>query len=102
MPAKEKASRQVVVFVTDWCPFCVQMKMHTWTDEKVLEAVKPYHGGKPAFITCNKPQNRYLVEEFGIEKYPMVVIMDEDHEVKKSAHNMDVETLVQFLEEFDD
>lgn len=94
----KKGKHQVVVFMTDWCPFCVQMKKHTWTADSVLKAVKPYHGGKPAFITCNKPQNRHLVQEFEIEKYPMVVIMDEDHTIKKSANNMDVETLVEFLE----
>ena len=97
MSAK-KDSHQVVVFMTDWCPFCVQMKNHTWKAEPVIEAVKSYHGGKPAFITCNKPQNRYLVQEFDIEKYPMVVIMDKDHNIKKSAHNMSVEDLVEFLE----
>ena len=94
----KKDSHQVVVFMTDWCPFCIQMKNHTWKTEPVIEAVKHYHGGKPAFITCNKPQNRYLVQEFDIEKYPMVVIMDEDHNVKKTAHNMSAEDLVEFLE----
>ncbi len=62
--------------------------------------MKQYHGGKPAYIVCNKPQNRHLVEEFDIERYPTVVIMDEDHNIKKRANNMSAEDLQEFLEEF--
>ena len=93
-----KENLQVVVFMTTWCPHCKSMKNRTWSDNSVVNAVTPYHNSKPAFIMCDKPQNRYLVDEFEIEKYPTVVIMDEDHNVKKKANNMTPEELVDFLE----
>lgn len=46
------------------------------------------------------PQNRPLVDEFKIERYPTVVIMDEDHNIKKRANNMGPEEVVEFLDEF--
>jgi len=97
---KNKSKYQVVVFMTEWCPHCASMKQYSWTDQSVLESMKKYHGSKPAYIICNKPQNRHLVEEFDIEKYPTVVIMDEDHNIKKRANNMSPEDLVEFLEQF--
>ena len=96
----DKSKYQVVVFITEWCPFCIQMRNNVWPDGRVERAIDPYHGSKPAFIECNKPQNRSLVDEFNIEKYPTVVIMDENHNIKRQAHNMQSEELVSFLEEF--
>ena len=95
-----KKKHQVVVFITEWCPHCKNMRQHSWTDQRVVESMTKYHGGKPAYILCNKPQNRPLVEEFSIEKYPTVVIMDEDHAIKKLAHNMSADDLLEFLEKF--
>ena len=97
-----KKNLQVVVFMTTWCPHCKSMKSHTWSNDSVVNAVAPYHNSKPAFILCDKPQNRYLVDEFEIEKYPTVVIMDEDHNVKKKANNMNPEELVSFLEKLNE
>ena len=95
-----KQKHQVVVFMTEWCPHCKTIKQLTWQDDKVISSVKPYHNSKPAYIMCNKPQNRHLVDEFDIERYPTVVIMDEDHNIKKRANNMSPEDLVDFLENF--
>tara|TARA_B100000287_G_scaffold373549_1_gene372794 strand:+ start:2422 stop:2721 length:300 start_codon:yes stop_codon:yes gene_type:complete len=98
----DKSNLQVVVFMTTWCPHCKNMKNHTWSNDSVKNAVIPYHNSKPAFILCDKPQNRYLVDEFEIEKYPTVVIMDEDHNIKKRANNMSSEELVSFLDTLDE
>ena len=49
----------------------------------------------------DKPGNEYLSEQFEIEAFPTVVIMDEKREIFKRAHNMDVEETINFLEEFD-
>ena len=95
------ASRhQVVVFVAEWCPHCKHMKDNVWTEENVLNSMKRFQNSKPAFVVCSRPQNRHLVDEFEIEKYPTVVIMDEDHNVKKKANNMPAEDVVKFLDEF--
>ena len=95
-----KKNYQIVVFVTEWCPHCKNMRQYSWTDKRVVKSMGKYHSGKPAYIICNKPQNRYLVEEFDIERYPTVVIMDEDHNIKKRAHNMSPDDLLEFLEQF--
>ena len=95
-----RKNHQVVVFITEWCPHCKTMKQTSWKDQRVLECMKSYHGKKPAYILCNKPQNRPLVDEFDIERYPTVVIMDENHNIKKRAHNMSADDLLEFLEEF--
>ena len=95
------ASRhQVVVFIAEWCPHCKHMRDNVWTEESVLNSMKRFHNSKPAFVVCSRPQNRHLVDEFEIEKYPTVVIMDEDHNVKKKANNMPAEDVVKFLDEF--
>lgn len=91
---------QVVVFMAEWCPHCRAMKDHVWTDESVKKSVQKFHGGKPAYVMCTTPQNRPLVDEFKIERYPTVVIMDEDHNIKKRANNMNSSDLVEFLDEF--
>ena len=95
-----KNKYQIVVFMTEWCPHCKTMKQFTWKDDRVINSARPYHNSKPAYVICNKPQNRHLVDEFDIERYPTVVIMDEDHNIKKRANNMSPEDLVDFLEDF--
>ena len=45
---------------------------------------------------------RLLLDEFEIEKYPTVVIMDEEHNIKKRVNNMDAEEVVDFLENFNE
>ena len=95
-----RKNHQVVVFVTEWCPHCKTMRNTSWKDERVMKSMESYHGKKPAYILCNKAQNRVLVEEFSIERYPTVVIMDEDHIIKKLAHNMTPDDLLEFLEDF--
>jgi|TARA_R110002051_G_scaffold38974_1_gene82347 thiol-disulfide isomerase/thioredoxin len=95
-----RKNHQVVVFVTEWCPHCKTMRQTSWNDERVVKTMESYHGKKPAYILCNKAQNRILVEEFSIERYPTVVIMDEDHIIKKRAHNMTPGDLLEFLEDF--
>ena len=97
---QNKSSHQVVVFVTEWCPHCKRMQEETWPNEDVQQAVGYYHRGKPAFVDLSTPQNRYLVDEFKIGRYPTVVIMDEEREIKKQANNMSPEELVEFLEDF--
>jgi len=96
----KKKDYQVVVFVADWCPHCKKAKPHWNIQEDVLKEVKPYHGGKPVFVSCNKPQNQHLSQEFSIESYPTVVIMDEDHNVKKRSNNMSADKLIEFLKDF--
>jgi thiol-disulfide isomerase/thioredoxin len=98
----DKKNLQVVVFMTTWCPHCKIMKEHTWTNDSVKKAIMPYHKGRPAFLLCDKPQNRYLVDEFAIERYPTVVIIDEDHNIRKKANNMSPDELVSFLDNADE
>ena len=97
-----KKDHQIVVFVADWCPHCTHMVDHVWTDTDFKQAVGLYHNSEPAFITCTKPQNRYLVQEFDLDRYPTVVIMDEDRTIRKRANNMGPDELVEFLENFDE
>tara|TARA_R100001244_G_scaffold119775_2_gene89347 strand:- start:53 stop:352 length:300 start_codon:yes stop_codon:yes gene_type:complete len=97
-----KQNLQVVVFMTTWCPHCKIMKEHTWTNDSVKKAIMPYHNSRPAFLLCDKPQNRHLVDEFAIERYPTVVIIDEDHNIRKKANNMSPDELVNFLDNTDE
>jgi thiol-disulfide isomerase/thioredoxin len=96
----DKKKHQVVVFMTGWCPHCKTMRESSWIDQRVLESLKSYHGEKPAYVLCDKAQNRPLVEEFDIEKYPTVVIMDEDHNIRRRGNNMSPDDLLEFLETF--
>ena len=98
---KSKDRFQIVVFVASWCPHCKGMRQEVWTKKDVLKSSSNYHGGKPAIIQVDKPGNEYLSEQFDIEAFHTVVIMDEEREIFKRAHNMDVEETIKFLEEFD-
>tara|TARA_Y100000310_G_scaffold337116_1_gene423336 strand:+ start:2583 stop:2885 length:303 start_codon:yes stop_codon:yes gene_type:complete len=100
MTKQKKNDYQVVVFITEWCPHCQSMRNNTWPDEAVVDAVKPYHGEGPAFIDLSAAQNRHLVQEFQIDRYPTIVIMDEERNIQKRANNMQAEKLVEFLEDF--
>tara|TARA_B100000749_G_C18363365_1_gene438483 strand:+ start:564 stop:875 length:312 start_codon:yes stop_codon:yes gene_type:complete len=97
----DKKDLQVVVFVTSWCPHCKNMKDSVWTDQTVLESVKPYFEGTPAIVPVDKPGNEYLSQQFNIEAFPTVVIMDESRKVLKRAKNMTKEETIKFLEETD-
>jgi len=97
---QKKSSHQVVVFVTQWCPHCQRMRQETWPDNTVIEAIKPYHNNGPAFVDLSTPQNRHLVPEFQIDRYPTIVIMDEERNIKKRGNNMSAEDLVEFLKDF--
>ena len=97
----DKKDLQVVVFVTSWCPHCKNMKDSVWTDQTVLESVKPYFEGTPAIVPVDKPGNEYLSQQFNIEAFPTVVIMDESRKVLKRAKNMTKEETIKFLEEID-
>ena len=98
----DKKSLQVVVFVASWCPHCQGMKKEVWTDEKVLDSVRPFFDSTPAIIQVDKPGNEYLSQQFDIEAYPTVVIMDENRKIFKRAKNMTGEETIAFLEEIDD
>ena len=97
----DKKDFQIVVFVASWCPHCQGMKQEVWTKESVLEAAKAFHDSKPAINQVDAPGYEFLNQQFEIEAYPTVVIMNEDREVFKRAHNMDMEETIKFLEEFD-
>lgn len=100
MTKQKKNNYQVVVFVTEWCPHCKNMRDKTWPDESVIEAVKPYHKEQPVFVDLSTPQNRHLVPEFEISAYPTIVIMDEERNITKRGNNMGTKDLVEFLEDF--
>ena len=78
------------------------MRKEVWADEKVLDAVKPFFDAQPAIIQVDKPGNEYLSQQFDIESYPTVVIMDESRNIHKRKGNMTVEETIEFLEEIDD
>ena len=97
----DKKDLQVVVFVTSWCPHCKNMKDSVWTAQTVLQSVEPYFEGTPAIVPVDKPGNEYLSQQFNIEAFPTVVIMDESRKVLKRAKNRTKEETITFLEEID-
>ena len=72
-----------------------------WSDQTVLQSVEPYFEGTPAIVPVDKPGNEYLSQQFNIEAFPTVVIMDESRKVLKRAKNMTKEETIKFLEEID-
>jgi thioredoxin-like negative regulator of GroEL len=95
----DKKDLQVVVFVTSWCPHCKDMRNNVWTDSEVLKRVESYFEGRPAIIQVDQPGNEYLSQQFEIEAFPTVVIMDEARKIHKRAKNMTSEETIKFLEE---
>ncbi len=83
----EKASKKnkpiIVFFYTDWCGFCQRFAP---TFDKVTKDAKIKKEFAIAYVNCEKPENQKLMEEYGVQGFPTVFVINTDG-TKKQLEN---------------
>lgn len=66
----------VVFFYTDWCGFCQRFAP---TFHKVTKSKDIKKNFAVAYVNCENPENRQHMEEFKVEGFPTVYVIDKDN-----------------------
>ena len=75
--AKARATKKpiVVFFYTDWCGFCQRFAP---TFDKITKDRAIKANFAVAFVNCEKEENHKDMEEFGVQGFPTVYVIEED------------------------
>lgn len=73
--ALETKKPMIVFFYTDWCGFCQRFAP---TFDKITKSSQIKKNFAVAYVNCENPQNAKTVEEYGIEGFPTVFVVDEN------------------------
>jgi len=71
--AKETGKPILVFFYTDWCGFCQRFVP---TYDKISKNPKIKKNFAVAYVNCEDENNRKDVEEFGVQGFPTVYVID--------------------------
>ncbi len=73
--AKAKATKKpmVVFFYTDWCGFCQRFAP---TFHKAVTSKDIKKNFAVAYVNCDLPENRKLIEEYKVQGFPTVFVVD--------------------------
>jgi len=66
----------VVFFYTDWCGFCQRFAP---TFHKVTKTKDIKKNFAIAYVNCDSPENRKHMEEFGVQGFPTVYVIDKNN-----------------------
>ena len=70
--AKKTNKKVILGFETTWCGPCKMMDEWIWTDAKVIDRLASEYLG----VKIDGDVKKNLVEKFGVEAYPTVIILD--------------------------
>lgn len=73
--AKETKKPMIVFFYTDWCGYCQRFAPTYHKLSKDKEIKKNF---AIAYVNCEKEENHKLAEEYGIQGYPTVYVVDKN------------------------
>lgn len=73
--AIETKKPMLVLFYADWCGFCQKFAP---TFHKVAKDAKIKSNFAIAYVNCDAPENQKFVQEYGIQAFPTVFVVDKD------------------------
>ena len=65
----------IVFFYTDWCGFCQRFVP---TFDKITKKPKIKKNFAIAFVNCEAEENRQIVNDYGVQGFPTVFVIDEE------------------------
>ena len=72
--AMETKKPIIVFFYTDWCGFCQKFAP---TFDKVTKNAKVKSNFAIAFVNCEKEENQKIMQEYSVQGFPTVFVIDE-------------------------
>ena len=72
--AQETKKPMVVFFYTDWCGYCQRFAP---TFHKVVKNRDIKKNVSVAYVNCEKPENRKHMEDYEVQGFPTVFVIDE-------------------------
>ena len=64
----------IAFFYTDWCGFCQKFIP---TFDKVTKDSKIKKNFAIAYVNCEKEENQKIMQEYGVQGFPTVIVIDE-------------------------
>jgi len=74
--AVEAKKPAIVDFTADWCPPCRKMVLHTFTDNRVVEAMGDFVPVKVDVTSDPGPDAKALAKELRVRGVPTLIFMD--------------------------
>lgn len=73
--AQETKKPVIVFFYTDWCSFCQRFAPTYAKFAKTKDIKKNF---AIAYVNCEKEENAKLMQEYGVQGFPTVFVIDKD------------------------
>ena len=83
--AKDVKKPMIVFFYTDWCGFCQRFAP---VFDKVTKQSKIKKNFVIAFVNCEKQENNAAMQEYGVDGFPTVFVVDEEGNKTKLDNNI--------------
>ncbi len=74
----------IVFFYTDWCGYCQRFAP---TFDKITKSSKMKKNFAVAFVNCEKEENHKLMEEYGVQGFPTVFVIDQNGKKTQLENN---------------
>ena len=82
--AYKKQKPVVVFFYADWCGFCQRFAPTFYKVTKDKEIKKKF---AIAYVNCDKPENRDYMEQFNVQGFPTVYVINNDRSKVQLENN---------------
>ena len=82
--AYKKQKPVVVFFYADWCGFCQRFAPTFYKVTKDREIKKKF---AVAYVNCDKPENRGYMEQFNVQGFPTVYVINNDRSKVQLENN---------------
>jgi len=82
--AYKKQKPVVVFFYADWCGFCQRFAPTFYKVTKDREIKKKF---AVAYVNCDKPENREYMQQFNVQGFPTVYVINNDRSKVQLENN---------------
>lgn len=74
--ARKNGQPVLLEFTADWCPPCEELEKHTFSDESVIEATRPFVAVRVDVTDYESAQSQQLRARFGITGVPEILFLN--------------------------